>query len=427
MRTLALQTEAETVEHSPRDSVRDWEKLPLSHFGRFQSGNGFPLKFQGQQTGDYPFFKVSDMNNDGNSLFMTNANHWIDEDTRKSLGATIIPAGSIVFAKIGAAIFLERKRILSQASCIDNNMMAFIPNSPNLSQRFFHYTFLRTDLGKLVSATALPSLSSRDIGAICYEFPKDDEQRAIAEALSDADALIASLDALIAKKRDLKQAAMQQLLTGKTRLSGFNDDWRTITLFEVCGSQKALFDDGDWIEAEHITDSGIRLIQTGNIGIGSFQEKEGRKFVFEESFEKLRCKQIFPGDLLICRLAEPAGRACIMPDIGQPKMVTSVDVTIARPNPDSADRRFLSYVMSTSDWFKAVSDRSGGTTHKRIARGALGRIELRLPQPEEQSAVADVLSDMDAELAALETARDKARAIKQGMMQELLTGRIRLV
>ncbi len=101
----------------------DWELGKFADFGVFRSGSGFPLVFQGNQSGDYPFLKVSDMNNDGNELFMKSANHWISENVRKTLGANCFPPGSIVFAKIGAAIFLERKRLLWQESCLDNNMM----------------------------------------------------------------------------------------------------------------------------------------------------------------------------------------------------------------------------------------------------------------------------------------------------------------
>ncbi|MEM7602913.1 MAG: restriction endonuclease subunit S [Verrucomicrobiota bacterium] len=133
------------------------------------------------------------------------------------------------------------------------------------------------------------------------------------------------------------------------------------------------------------------------------------------------------GDLLICRLADPAGRACILPELGEEKIITSVDVTICRFPPDQADRTFLANLFSTQEWFKAVSDRSGGTTHKRIARGALGQIPLLLPDPAEQTAIAEILSDMDEEIVALESKLAKARKINQGMMQELLTGRIRLV
>jgi type I restriction enzyme S subunit len=257
--------------------------------------------------------------------------------------------------------------------------------------------------------------------------PTKAEQEAIAEALSDADGLIESLEQLVAKKRQLKQGAMQELLTGKRRLPGFSGAWEERALLNLAGGKKELFDDGDWIESEHITNEGVRLVQTGNIGVGVFVEKEDKKYIFEASFVSLRCKEIRQGDLLICRLADPAGRSCVLPDIGEERIVTSVDVTIFRPPASVVDRVFLANVFSTDQWFRAVSDLSGGTTHKRISRGALGRLRITVPCVEEQTAIAAILSDMDAEIAVLEAKLAKARQVKQGMMQELLTGRIRLV
>jgi type I restriction enzyme S subunit len=253
------------------------------------------------------------------------------------------------------------------------------------------------------------------------------EQEAIAGALSDADAWIESLEQLIAKKRQIKQGAMQELLTGKRRLPGFSGEWEEAKLIDIAEGRKELFDDGDWIESEHITNQGIRLVQTGNIGIGRFIEKDNKKYINESSFMSLRCKEINAGDLLVCRLAEPAGRACVLPDLGEAKVVTSVDVTIFRPPPHKANRFFLANIFSTTKWFREVSERSGGTTHKRIARGALGRITIRLPKVEEQLSIANCLADIDAEIESLELKLAKAREVKQGMMQELLTGRIRLI
>ena len=195
-----------------------WEIGKLAEFGVFRSGNGFPLVFQGRQSGDYPFFKVSDINNKGNELLLKSANHWISEDVRRTLGATKFSAGSIVFAKIGAAIFLERKRLLSRESCLDNNMMAFSLTAPGSCEQFFHYLFLRIELGKLVSTTALPSLSSREIGAISVLLLPPDEQRTIAAVLSDMDAEIAPLERRRDKTHAIKQGMMQQLLTGRVRL-----------------------------------------------------------------------------------------------------------------------------------------------------------------------------------------------------------------
>lgn len=296
----------------------------------------------------------------------------------------------------------------------------------------FHYYFFASPTGRslmsvIISGTNVKGIRGSELRVLYIPHPPLPEQRAIAAALSDVDGLLGGLDRLIAKKRDLKQAAMQQLLTGQTRLPGFKGEWEVKTLFDLAERKKELFDDGDWIESEHITTVGIRLIQTGNIGVGSFIEKDAKKYIFEKSFTALRCKQLRQGDLLVCRLADPAGRACVLPDIGEDRIVTSVDVTIFRPPPEVADRVFLSNVFSTPEWFRDVSDRSGGTTHKRIARGALGRITINLPPLPEQTAIASVLSEMDAELAALEQRRDKTRALKQGMMQELLTGKTRLV
>ncbi|MHB8636734.1 MAG: restriction endonuclease subunit S [Fimbriimonadaceae bacterium] len=258
-------------------------------------------------------------------------------------------------------------------------------------------------------------------------YPKSVEQHAIATALSDVDELLGGLDRIIAKKRDLKRATMQELLTGHIRLPTFHGVWQEKTLFELAECKKELFDDGDWIESEHIRKEGIRLIQTGNIGIGCFVEKDDKKYINEASFKSLRCKQLTQGDLLICRLADPAGRSCVLPDINEERIVTSVDVTIFRPPSELTDRRFLSQVFSTSKWFKDVSERSGGTTHKRISRGALGRLTISLPSPTEQTAIAEVLTAMDVELACLDQRREKTRALKQGMMQQLLTGKLRLI
>ena len=195
-----------------------WERSILADFGVFQSGSGFPLAFQGHQSGDYPFFKVSDLSGEGNQLFMNRANHYISENVRGKLGAIRFKPESIVFAKIGAAIFLERKRLLPQESCLDNNMMAFTLTDDFACPRFFYYIFLRIELGKLVSTTALPALSGQHIGAVSLSLPPLAEQRAIASVLSDMDAEIAALEQRRDKTRAIKQGMMQQLLTGRMRL-----------------------------------------------------------------------------------------------------------------------------------------------------------------------------------------------------------------
>ncbi|MCK9398175.1 MAG: restriction endonuclease subunit S, partial [Methylobacter sp.] len=308
----------------------------------------------------------------------------------------------------------------------DNTIMVKIDSSFHMD--YFWRQLEAKRLNSMVFGSGQPLITGTQIKNLIIPLPSTKaEQEAIAEALSDADALIESLEQLIAKKCQIKQGAMQELLTGKKRLPVFSGEWGETSLLELAAGKKELFDDGDWIESEHITSDGVRLIQTGNIGIGQFVEKEIKKYIFESSFVSLRCKELREGDLLICRLAEPAGRACVLPNIGEQKIVTSVDVTIFRPPSSTANRVFLANLFSTDQWFREVSDRSGGTTHKRISRGALGRLKIKVPALPEQTAIAAILTDMDAEISALEEKLAKTRAIKQGMMHNLLTGKIRLI
>jgi type I restriction enzyme, S subunit len=206
----------------------------------------------------------------------------------------------------------------------------------------------------------------------------------------------------------------------QTEVGIIPNDWDVVDLFELAGRKKALFDDGDWIESEHITDEGIRLIQTGNIGIGSYVEKNLKKYIYSSSFEILKCKELQIGDLLICRLAEPAGRSCILPKLEDTRIVTSVDVTIFRPLSNKANRRFLNQIFATRRWLENVSENSGGTTHKRISRGRLAKLVIPLPSLIEQDKIASALCDADELSKSLEKIIEKKRNIKHGAMQKLL-------
>jgi type I restriction enzyme, S subunit len=300
-------------------------------------------------------------------------------------------------------------------------MSVFRPNgyAPLIYQCFIS-DIVQSQINASLGAT-INQITNKTLNSFLTPLPPTlTEQKAIATALSDVDALITSLEQTITKKKAIKQGAMQQLLTP-------NDSWKKTCLVELAENKKSQFDDGDWVESEYIISQGVRLIQTGNIGIGQFKDKGNKKYISEDSFNKLNCKEVLEGDLLVCRLAEPAGRACIMPNIGEYKVITSVDVSIFRGNPEVVNRVFLSQLFTTNSWFQKVIEKVGGTTHKRISRGALGKIDIEIPLIEEQQAIAQILSDMDAEINQLETKKEKYQAIKQGMMQELLTGKTRLI
>lgn len=159
-------------------------------------------------------------------------------------------------------------------------------------------------------------------------------------------------------------------------------------LQDVC----TVFSDGDWIESKDQSNKGIRLVQTGNIGEGLYLEKEERaKYVSEEIFESLKCTEIYPGDILISRLPEPVGRACIIPPKKE-RMITAVDCTICRVDESIVSKEYLCYFMRSNAYYTKLFGSVTGTTRKRISRKNLGNIELEIPPKEEQT---DVVSQLE--------------------------------
>ncbi|MFK4998960.1 hypothetical protein ACI2OX_21660 [Bacillus sp. N9] len=143
------------------------------------------------------------------------------------------------------------------------------------------------------------------------------------------------------------------------RLAGFDGEWKRYTVDQVADT----FTDGDWIESRHITNNGIRLIQTGNIGLGEFIEKDDQKYISIESFHELKCTEVNPGDLLICRLADPIGRSCLAPDLNV-KMITSVDVAILRGKQHIVSNKYLNYLLNLPKTLRVMDSLGAGSTRK---------------------------------------------------------------
>ena len=396
-----------------------WRRVRAGEIGRFGSGSGFPLRYQGRTDGDYPFFKVSDMNRDGNDVFLVGSANYISDETRKILGAVAFPPKSIVFAKVGAAVFLDRKRILTQRSCLDNNMAAFVPTDEGVDPSFVYFLLLTIRFSAFASTTALPALSGTVLSGIQLPLPPVPEQRAIAAVLSDVDELVGSLEALVAKKRAIKEAAMRELLTGRTRLPGFGGEWTPKRLGELGSFLK-----GSGVRREEAQSGHLACVRYGEI------------YTVHDHYVRAFHSRISPGvaqsatrleygDLLF------AGSGETKEEIGKSVALAhdvvayaGGDVLILRQT--GADPRFLGYASNAPRVAKQKASLGQGDAVVHINSTALEQVTLELPTPEEQRAIADVLSDMDDEVAALERQLAKTRAIKLGMMQELLTGRVRL-
>ena len=180
-----------------------------------------------------------------------------------------------------------------------------------------------------------------------------------------------------------------------------------------------LFTDGDWIESKDQCDSGVRLIQTGNIGVTEYLDKpDNKKWISDETFNQLHCKEVFPGDILISRLPEPAGRACIIPHLGT-KMITAVDCTIVRTLKNT-NASFLVQYLSSQPYFNEVNKCLAGGTRQRISRSALAEFKVLVPSEKaEQDIIGKVFDKFDSLITLHQRKLEHLKLKKKSLLQKL--------
>ena len=214
-----------------------------------------------------------------------------------------------------------------------------------------------------------------------YEFdlPPMDEQKKLAELLWAANDLKESYKKAITATDEMLKAKFREMFgdAGDDSSRGgaeARSKWPVVELQSACST----FIDGDWIEAKDQSEKGIRLVQTGNVGVGAFICKDDKsRWISEQTFTRLSCTEVFAGDILISRLPDPIGRACILPH-GLGRAITAVDCTIVRLK-NTILPKFLIAVTDSTSYRKQIEQATAGTTRARVSRGSLGRIRIPLP------------------------------------------------
>jgi type I restriction enzyme, S subunit len=332
-------------------------------------------------------------------------------DQKAISGKYLFSAGDIVYSKIRPYL---RKVILADFEGICSADMYPLKAAQDVVAGYVFPVLLGERFSAFAESVSLrsgmPKINRAEMSEFSIALPPYSEQRAIATAISDVDALLTKLDQLIAKKRDLKQATMQQLLTGQTRLPGFSGEWEVKRLGDICEI------------AMGRTPPRINPAMWGNGHVWlSIADLTGK--VVSESKEQITDQAAalitaIPKGTLLMSFKLSIGRLCFAGcDLYTNEAICSFGKL-------QADAGYLYYALGRTDFSLYGKQAVKGYT---LNKESLKLVEVQLPLRAEQIAIASVLSDMDAEIQALEARRDKTRALKQGMMQELLTGRIRLV
>tara|TARA_B100001939_G_scaffold344491_1_gene359005 strand:+ start:1483 stop:2463 length:981 start_codon:yes stop_codon:yes gene_type:complete len=317
------------------------------------------------------------------------------------------------------AATVGRPAINHKTVCIHDGFVVF--DKARLSSEFFYYALLAIEdrWAERGQTGSQVNLNTGLIRATPVPIPTvEREQNAIATALSDADSLIESLDRLIAKKRAIKQAAMQQLLSGQTRLPGFDGDWETKRLGQIASFHKGV----GLAKAELVGDGTSPCIHYGELFTEYGEVVRNTK---SRTNRASLCFKSLSNDVLMPTSdVTPNGLAtasCIMEN----GVILGGDILVIRSRDGEIDGSFLAYKIGMDH--NQIMQLVSGTTVFHIYGRDMANFVYEAPRIEEQRAIVDSLSAMDTEIEALKRRRDKASQIKQGMMQELLTGRTRLV
>lgn len=362
----------------------------------------------------------------------TFGDYFITSKKYRELESCAIQPGDILLSLVGTTGKLLEIPDDARPGVINPRLIRFSFDKSRVLPRFFRYLFESSDIQRRLASQAqggtMGILNAGVLRPFIIPLPLVTEQRAIAAALSDVDALIAGLAKLIAKKRDLKQAAMQQLLTGQTRLPGFSGAWEVKRL----GDHLTVLKNGVNSRAELLDEGAVKYLHYGDIhGSQSlFLNPTKTSMPSLPSAKASRLDRLKSGDLIFADASEDldgVGKAIEIQSAEGSELVSGLHTIAVRFDKAVLADGFKAYLQFLPSFRTHLRRLAAGTKVYATNRAHIASAEVKLPEVDEQTAIATVLSDMDVELAALEARLAKTRSLKQGMMQELLTGRTRLV
>lgn len=390
----------------------DWQVRDLGSVGRVIRGSSpRPKGDKRYYGGDVPRLMVEDVTRDGKYV-TPQIDYLTKEGAKRSRPCKRGTLTVVCSGTVGVPSFL------AVDACIHDGFLALVQLDRSVDDEYLYYQLSSLQERFDSSAThggVFTNLTTSGFGAFSVAFPPLPEQRAIAAALRDVDSLIHALDELVAKKRDIKQAAMQQLLTGQHRLPSFTAPWETKRLGEVIEK----IEGGGTPSRSNPSYWGNEIPWMTVKDFATFDPHKTQEAITRAGLEH-SAANLIPKGTLITSTRMALGKAVIY------EMDVSINQDLKALFPKrNINVHYLYY------WFQylanLIESLGSGSTVMGLSVADLRNIEIRVSSLEEQAAIATFLSDMDAEIATLEARRDKTRALKQGMMQELLTGRTRLV
>lgn len=375
-----------------------WMQLPLQEVATLQ--RGFDLPSRSRKPGDVPIVSSAGISDWHGSY-------------------KVAPPGVVTgrYGTIGEVFFLNQ-------NFWPLNTTLWVSDFHGNCAKYVYYLLQTIDYRSHSGKSGVPGVNRNDLHSEIVSIPTSvTEQKHIAEVLSDSDDLIQSLERFISKKRAIKQGMMQELLTGRTRLSGFTKPWKNISIARH-SHLKARIGWQGLTTGEYLQSGSYKLIG-GTDFRNARIDWESASFVSKWRFDQDRNIQLRVNDVLITKDGT-IGKVAIVDSLPFPATLNS-GVFVVRPIQGSYESRFLYWLLRSSVFENFIASLSAGSTINHLYQKDLITLTLAFPEDaSEQREISSVLDDAESEIRVLEARLETARNIKQGMMQELLTGRTRL-
>lgn len=332
-------------------------------------------------------------------------------------GADVAPKGDKLIMKKGDVLFGKRRAYQKKVAIapfdgiFSAHGMVLRPKEDVIDKEFFPM-FIKSDYFldaaiKISVGSLSPTINWRDLKELKFELPSLEKQRKLAEVLWAIYDMKDKYKKLILATDELVKSQFIEMFD--------RPEYERVQLKDI----STLFADGDWIETKDQSDDGIRLVQTGNVGNGYYIDKDAHsRYVSEETFLRLNCTEILPGDILISRLPDPVGRGCILPD-GIGKAITAVDCTIVRLK-DMVEPEYLIGFTLTGLYQSQIESVKTGTTRKRISRKNLEKVLIPVPPIEKQMVFVELVKESDKSKFALQEAIKDLDALSKKIIAENL-------
>lgn len=392
--------------------IKQIEKYCLRDIAIVSQGFTFSRLYQGKKNLKWNYFKVADIGINPNSKYLTNAINTISDITMEEIGALPFPKGSIVFPRVGAALFNNNKKILAQDGVVDDNVLVLtVTDTSKCWYEFLYYYLQGIPLAKWCNSGLVPVINTKTVLSLLPPLP---EQQKIAAILSTQDKVIELKEKLLAQKQQQKKYLMQQLLTGKIKLANYPNNWHEIKLGEVSSMASGGTPDSKNKAYYGNTYNWISISDISNAG--KYIDDSNRK-LSQSGFDNCIARLFNPGTVLLAMYAS-VGKCAI----ARKTCCTSQAILGITPQKELVNEYLYYVLVNENVRLKSFSQASSQPNiNKKIVEDVL----IKLPSLSEQKAIVEILSTADREIDLIQKFIEAEKQKKKALMQLLITGKVR--